>query len=83
MSGAVTWPSTCSVDECSGPSKVPVGELTLTVVMMVRRSSMLSPYEVSARLFTRTRIALRLPPVSVTRPTPLIWLIFCASRVST
>ncbi len=76
-------PSILSCEERTGPSKVPVGELTLTLAMVVRRSSIDSPRAVSARVFTLTRSARRLPPVSVTSPTPLTWLSFCASRVST
>ena len=41
------------------------------------------PDEASAWVSAWMRTAGRWPPASVTRPTPLTWLIFCASRVLT
>ncbi len=41
------------------------------------------PYEASACVSAWMRTAGRWPPDSVTRPTPVTWLIFCASRVLT
>jgi hypothetical protein len=70
------------VHERAGPSSVPFGELTLALLMVVRRSSMLSPYAASARTLAMTRTAGRWPPLTLTRPTPSICEIFCASRVS-
>ena len=51
--------------------------------MAVRRLSSPRPMLASASRLPCTRTAGRCPPASVTRPTPLIWLIFCASRVLT
>ena len=50
--------------------------------MAVRTSSRFNPRPLAAVGFTWTRTAGRCPPLMLTRPTPLSWLIFCASRVS-
>ena len=50
--------------------------------MVVRRSSMLSPYAASFCGLKRTRTAGRAPPTMLTRPTPGSCEIFIASRES-
>ena len=66
-----------------GPSKLPLASLTLAEAMAERTSAMVSPAEARAEGLTCTRTAGRCPPDRVTRPTPVICEIFCASRVST
>ncbi len=51
--------------------------------MALRSVSMPMPTEASALVSAWMRTAGRCPPESVTRPTPVTWLIFCASRVFT
>jgi hypothetical protein len=58
-----------------------LGELPFALAMVVRRSSMLSPYLASARGLNWMRTAGRCPPEMLTTPTPGSWEIFCASRV--
>ena len=61
---------------------LPLAWLTLAVPREVRRSSSDSPRLFSADVLASTRTDGRWPPLMVTRPTPLICEIFCASRVS-
>ena len=67
---------------CAAPSKLPFGVSVFWLPMMVRMSSMASPYDDSARGLITTRTAGRLPPLIETSPTPGCWLIFCARRTS-
>ncbi len=57
--------------------------LALAAAIAVRKVSMPMPYDASAWVSAWIRTAGRCPPASETRPTPLTWLIFCASRVLT
>ena len=66
-----------------GPSKLPLALLALAAAIAVRSASMPMPLAASACVSAWMRTAGRCPPASVTRPTPLTWLIFCASRVLT
>ena len=61
---SVNWSLALIVYERVGPSKLPFGVLTLRFEMVVRRSSMLRPYDASARVFACTRTAGRLPPLT-------------------
>ena len=66
-----------------GPSNVPLALLLLPALMAVLIASSPRPSDASASTLPWMRTAGRCPPASVTSPTPLIWLIFSASRVLT
>ncbi|MNT00267.1 hypothetical protein D3C72_1346940 [compost metagenome] len=71
------------VEARCGPSKLPLAPLTLAEPIAVRRSSIDIPSDASAVGLAWMRTAGRCPPLMVTRPTPWICEIFCATRVST
>jgi hypothetical protein len=62
---------------------VPFAAFALADEIALRKVSRPMPYEASACVSAWIRTAGRWPPESDTRPTPLTWLIFCASRVLT
>jgi hypothetical protein len=66
-----------------GPSKLPFAPFELALEIAVRSVSRPMPYDASACVSAWMRTAGRMPPASVTSPTPVTWLIFCASRVLT
>lgn len=66
-----------------GPSKLPLAELELALLMAVRKLLSVMPLAASACVLAWMRMAGFCPPSKLTRPTPLTWLIFCASRVLT
>jgi hypothetical protein len=80
---AINWSLELMVYERVAPSMLPLAPLALAAVMAVRMLSSPRPCEASARISACTRTAGRCPPDSVTRPTPVTWLIFNASRVLT
>ncbi len=78
-----SWSLASIVEARAGPSKLPLAPLTLAAPIAVRRSSIDMPSAASAVGLAWMRTAGRWPPLMVTRPTPWICEIFCATRVST
>lgn len=73
---------TLMVIERCGPSRLPLGWLTLAWVTTRRTSASVSRCAASAWGSTWMRTAGRWPPATLTSPTPLIWDSFCATRTS-
>ena len=70
------------VSDWSGPLKLPLGVLTLAVLMAVCTLARFNPSAASWRALTCTCTAGRWPPLKLTSPTPDTCESFCASRVS-
>ncbi len=77
------WSLASSITARIGPSKLPLGRLTLAAAIAVRMWSMPRLFAASAAGFTWMRTAGRWPPARLTKPTPGSCARRCAMRVST
>ncbi len=78
-----SWSLASSIEVRVGPSKLPLGWLTLDAVISERTLERFRPLAARASGLTLMRTAWRWPPAMLTMPTPLICDSFCAMRVST
>ena len=82
LAALASWSLVASAQSWRGPSRLPLGWLTLAAAIASRTSSSVRPVPASATGSTWTRTAGFWPPPIVTRPTPATWEIFCASTES-